>query len=137
MSFGDLPFCRRTCRDNTRNVQKYTKNIAKQTPDMSPRGEGPLTRQIKAQLGGQKRPKPISNLLQMAPNFAGPIQKPKEDNPPKLGSFGPNWGAAAPLLAPLGPIFGELADTALAMAVPQDWPRFNVPKRRFGGRFAH
>ena len=48
MSFGDLPFVGEHVEITQEMYQKYTKNIAKQTPDMSPRGEGPLTRQIRA-----------------------------------------------------------------------------------------
>jgi hypothetical protein len=38
---------------------------------MSPTGEGPLTRKFMAQLGGEKRPKPKANALQIGPNFVG------------------------------------------------------------------
>ena len=58
---------------NTRVLQKVHKEQGITSPNMSPRGEGPLTKQIRAHLGGEKRPKPISNKLQMAQNFAGPI----------------------------------------------------------------
>jgi hypothetical protein len=39
--------------------------------DMSPGGEGPLTRQIRALSQGEKGPKHKANVLQIGPNFAG------------------------------------------------------------------
>jgi len=95
-------------------VSKVHKEQGITSPDMSPRGERPLTRQIRAQSGGEKRPKSISNQLQMAQNSAGSIWRPKEGNPPKMGSFGPSWGAC---LAYLGPIFGGPPHAASPMTV--------------------
>ena len=46
MSSGDLPFAGGHVGKTQETYQMYTKNLAKQTPDMSLRGEGPLTRQI-------------------------------------------------------------------------------------------
>ena len=76
MSFGDSSIVGGHIGITQETCQKYTKNIARQgvtSFDMSPRGEGPLTKQIMAQSGGEKRPKPIPNQLQMARNFVGPI----------------------------------------------------------------
>ena len=38
---------------------------------MSPGGEGPLTRQIRALSHGEKGPKPKANVLQIGANFTG------------------------------------------------------------------
>ena len=85
---------------------------------MSPRGEGPLTMQIRAQSGREKSPKPKANGLQTAQNLTGPLYKVTGGHQPNLGSFGPSWGgAAAPPLAHLGPSFGRLVDAAFAMTV--------------------
>ena len=73
MSFGDLSFSGGHVRITQEMSQKYTKNLAKQTLHMSPRGEGPLTRQIRAQLGGEKSTKHKANMLQMTPNSIGPL----------------------------------------------------------------
>ena len=63
MSFGDLPFAGGHVGITQETCRKYMKNIARQTPNMSPRGDSPLTKQIRAQSGGEKRPKPISSKL--------------------------------------------------------------------------
>ena len=41
------------------------------SPNMSPGGEGPFTRKIRALSRGEKGPKPKANVLQIGPNFAG------------------------------------------------------------------
>ena len=90
MSFGDLPFAGVLVGIIEQTCQKYTNNIATQTPDMSPRGEGPLTRQIRAQPGGEKSTKHKANVLQMTPNSIGPLYKVTGGHQPNLGSFGPS-----------------------------------------------
>jgi hypothetical protein len=66
MSFGDSSIYRRTCQNNKENTPKYTIGEGITSPNMSPRGEGPLTMQIKAQSGGENSPKPKANVLQTA-----------------------------------------------------------------------
>ena len=55
MSFGDSSIYRRTCRNNKENVPKYAIGEGITSLDMSPRGEGPLTMQIRAQSSGEKK----------------------------------------------------------------------------------
>ena len=62
---------RRTCQNNKKNTPKYVIGQGVTTPDMSPMGEGPLTKQIRALSRGEKGPKLKANMLQIAPNFAG------------------------------------------------------------------
>jgi hypothetical protein len=69
-SFGVLPY-RRTCWNNKENVPKYAIGQGVISPDMSQGGEGPLTRQIRAQSCGEKGSKPKANVHQIGPNFAG------------------------------------------------------------------
>ena len=69
MSFSDLTFVGAHVGITQKMCLKHTRN----TFDMSPRGEGPLTMQIRAQSGGEKCLKPKANGLQKARNFAGPL----------------------------------------------------------------
>ena len=52
---------------------------------MSPGGEGPLTRQIRALSHGEKGPKPKANVLQIGPNFAGVAHAVLEEYTTKIG----------------------------------------------------
>jgi hypothetical protein len=49
-------------------------------------GEGPLTRKFRAQLGGEKRPKPKANVLKIGPNFVGVAHEVLEAYKTKIGS---------------------------------------------------
>ena len=69
MSFDDSSFTGGYVRITQKMCLKHTRN----TFDMSPRGEGPLTMQIRAQSGGEKSLKPKANGLQTARNFVGPL----------------------------------------------------------------
>jgi hypothetical protein len=64
--------------------QKYSKQGIT-SPDMNPRGEGPLTRKFRAPLGGEKRPKPKANVLQIGPNFVGVAHAVLEADKTKIG----------------------------------------------------
>ena len=52
-------------------MPKYAIGEGITSPDMSPGGEGPFTRQIRALSHREKGPKPKANVLQIGPNFAG------------------------------------------------------------------
>jgi hypothetical protein len=70
MSFGDSSIAGGHVGNNTRNMSKVHKtrhNITRHEP----KGEGPLTRQIRALSRGEKGPKHKANVLQIGPNFAG------------------------------------------------------------------
>jgi hypothetical protein len=56
MSFGDLPFAGGHVGITHKMIQKCIRNTSKHIPDMSLEGEGPLTRQNRAQLGGERSP---------------------------------------------------------------------------------
>jgi hypothetical protein len=51
---------------------------------MSPRGEG-LPGKFRALLGGEKRPKPKANMLQIGPNFVGVAHAVLEAYKTKIG----------------------------------------------------
>jgi hypothetical protein len=55
---------------------------------MSLEGEDPLTREIRAQLGGEKRAKPISNQLQMAKTLQDPSRGPMKAIDQRWGHSG-------------------------------------------------
>jgi len=85
----------RTCWNNEENVPKYTIEQGISSPDMSPGGEDPLTRQIRALSRGEKGPKLKANVLQIGPNFVGVAQ-----NTIKIGPRRHLQGATAPLVRP-------------------------------------
>ena len=51
-------------------MPKYAIEEGVTSPDVSPGGEGPLARQIRALSHGEKGQKPKANVLQIGPNFA-------------------------------------------------------------------
>ena len=101
-----------TCLNNKDNKPKCAIRQGVTSPVMSPRGEGPLTRQIRAQPGGEKSPKPKANMLQIAPNFAGVAHVVLEAYTMKIGPKRHTTSAPAPMLVRLWPIFGVLPLTA-------------------------
>ena len=70
MSFG-VSSIHRGRRNNKENVPKYAIGEGVTSPNMSPGGEGPLTRQIRALSRGENGPKSKANVLQIGPTFAG------------------------------------------------------------------
>ena len=69
-------------------MSKVHKEQGVTSPNMSPRGEGPLTRQIRALSHGEKGPKPKANVLQIGPNFVGGAHAVLEAYRTKIG---PRW----------------------------------------------
>ena len=63
MNFWCFTIHGRICRNNKENTPKYAIGEGITSPDMSPGGEGPLTRQIRALSCGGKCPKPKANVL--------------------------------------------------------------------------
>jgi hypothetical protein len=75
---------------------KYTRNTTIQTPDMSPKGRRPTTRQNRAQTRGEPRTDLNQITSSLRQTHIGPLKRSKGVNPPKLGEFGLTGGAAAP-----------------------------------------
>jgi hypothetical protein len=98
---------------------KYTRNTIIQTPNMSPKGRRPTTRQNRA----QKRGEPRTNLNQTTPSLRqthiGPLKRSKGVNPPKLGEFGLTGGAAVP--GPISPKLCGLPFTASPWSIAWVW----------------
>ena len=67
-------------------MPKYAVAHGVTSPDMSPGGEGPLTRQIRALSRGEKGPKPKANVLQIGPNFVGVAHAVLEAYKTKIGT---------------------------------------------------
>ena len=88
MSFGDLPFAGGHVRKTQETCQKYTKNLAKQTPDMSLKGEGPLTRQIKAQVE-KKGQNPYQINSKWRQTLQDPSRGPMKTTDQRWGNLGP------------------------------------------------
>ena len=63
MSFGVLLFIGGHVGITRKTRPKYAIAHGITSPDMSPGGEGPLTRQIRALSYGEKGPKPEANVL--------------------------------------------------------------------------
>ena len=76
----------RVCQNNKENAPKYAIGEGVTSPDMSPWGEGPLTRQIRALSHGEKGPKPKANVLQIGPNFVGVAHAVLEAYKTKIGT---------------------------------------------------
>ena len=100
MSFGDSSIHRRTCRNNKENAPKYAIGQDVSIPNMSPGGEGPLSRLLRALSHGEKGPKPKANMLQIGPNFVGVAHAVQKAYKTKIGPRRRLQGMATPLVCP-------------------------------------
>jgi hypothetical protein len=99
MSFGDSSFAGGHVRITQKMCLKYMRNTTIQTSDMSPRGEGPVTRQIRAQSGGEKVQSPYQITSNWRQTLQGLSRSPKKTNSQSWAHLGP-VGGAAPLVRP-------------------------------------
>ena len=110
---------------------KYTKNTTKHRPDKSPSGKAHLPKES-GPVMWRISPKPNQINSTLRQTTMAQDKKPTGGNPPKMGTFGPSQGAAAPPISPNNPILSGLPLIDVPKAVHGFCSRCNIPLRECG-----